>query len=272
MVKKRIIPAFLAAVLVVSNLSMISVISVAAEDSHPARLVDYAGLLNDSESSELETKLDQISENYDCDVAIVTEESIGGEDIPAYADDFFDYNDYGMGEDNSGILLLVAMSERKWWMSTHGSAIDIFTDKGQEYITEQFKPSLSDGDYYEAFDTFTNLCERFIVQAQEGEPYDVDNMPEEPMSAIWFLISLGAGFVIALVITGIMRGQMKSVHMKQDAADYLQKDSLHITRTRDMFLYHQLSRTAKPKNDSSGGSSTHTSSSGETHGGSGGSF
>ena len=53
-----------------------------------------------------------------------------------YADDFFDYNDYGMGEDKSGILFLITMSERKWCISTHGEAIQIFTDAGQEYMTD----------------------------------------------------------------------------------------------------------------------------------------
>ena len=72
----------------------------------------------------------------------------------AYADDFYDYNDYGMGDDNSGILLLLTMSERKWKMSTHGDAIRIFTDAGQEYMSDKFVSSLTDGDYYEGFTEF----------------------------------------------------------------------------------------------------------------------
>ena len=275
MMKKKIIPGFLAAALTVSGLFVVPAVSVeAAEDSHPVRLVDYAELLDDTEYTELESKLDRISEEYDCDVAVITEDSIDGEDEVAYADDFFDYNDYGMGEDKSGVLFLITMSERKWCISTHGAAIDIFTDRGQEYISGEIKPSLSVGDYYEAFDTFADLCEQFIIQAESGEPYDVDNMPEKSMSpAVWIPVSLGIGLVISLIITGVMRGQMKSVRRKPDAADYMQKDSLHITRKNDLFLYHQISRSAKPKNeDSGGGSSTHTSSSGETHGGSSGSF
>lgn len=157
---------------------MVPAVSVeAAEDSHPVRLIDYAELLDDTEYTELESKLDRISEEYDCDVAVITEDSIDGEDEVAYADDFFDYNDYGMGEDKSGVLFLITMSERKWCISTHGAAIDIFTDRGQEYISGEIKPSLSAGDYYEAFDTFADLCEQFIIQAESGEPYDVDNMP-----------------------------------------------------------------------------------------------
>ena len=38
---------------------------------------------------------------------------------------------------------------------------------------------------------------------------------------------------------------MKTVHMKPDAADYMKDGSLHINRSRDIFLYHQVTRTAK---------------------------
>ena len=279
MLKRKIIPAFLASVLAISatagvSAEVFSENAYAAEELHTVRLVDYAGLLEDDEAETLEEKLDQISEDYDCDVVIVTEESIDGADPTVYADDFYDYNDYGTGDDNSGILLLLTMSERKWKMSTHGDAIRIFTDAGQEYMSDKFVSSLTDGDYYEGFTEFADLCEEFIIQAQNGEPYDVENMPDDSISAgFLFLMSLAVGFVLALIVSVVMRCQMKTVHMKPDAADYMKAGSLHINRSRDMFLYNHVTRTAKPKNeDSGGGSSTHTSSSGETHGGSGGSF
>ena len=279
MLKRKIIPVFLASVLAVSGMAgfstgIVSENVFASEEAHTQRLADFADLLDADQEEELETKLDQISEDYDCDVVIDIEESIDGAEPMDYADDFFDYNDYGMGSDKSGILLLLTMEERKWWISTHGEAIQIFTDAGQEYISDQFVSCLSDGDYYEGFTKFADLCEEFIVQAQNGEPYDTGNLPEETLPFyITFLIALAIGFVIALIISVVMRSGMKTVHMKPNAADYMKSGSLHINRSRDMFLYHHISRTAKPKNDSSGGgSSTHTSSSGETHGGSGGSF
>ena len=245
------------------------------QDRQLPRLVDDADLLTDSEEQELNTELDEISEKQQCDVVVVTENSLDGKSAQDYADDFFDYNDYGMGEDKSGILFLITMSERKRCISTHGEAIQIFTDAGQEYMTDNFGSYLSDGEYYEGFMKFADLCEEFIIQAQSGEPYDVENLPEEtiPFYMI-FLISLVVGFVSALIVTGVMRSRMKTVHMKPDAADYMKDGSLHINRSRDIFLYHQVTRTAKPKEESSGGggSSTYTSSSGETHGGSSGSF
>ena len=273
--KKKIIPLFLAAAVSVSGvlpIGAVQPVTVMAENGHPARLVDNAGLLDEDEALELESKLDEISQEYDCDVVILTEETINGAEPMDYADDYFDYEGYGMGEDNSGILFLITMSERKWWISTHGEAIYDFTDAGQEYMAEQFQSDLSDGYYYDSFTTFTDLCQEFLVQAQTGEPFDKGNLPEKPLSPWALPISIGIGLVLALIITGIMRGQMKTVRMKPDAADYMVDGSLQITRSNDVFLYHQVTKTAKPKDDDSGGSSVHTSSSGETHGGSGGSF
>lgn len=279
MLKRKIIPVFLASVLAVSGTTGFSVgvfseNVYASEEVNTQRLADFADLLDADQKEELEVKLDQISENYDCDVVVDIEESIDGMDPTAYADDFFDYNDYGMGNDKSGILFMLTMSERKWAISTHGEAISIFTDAGQEYITDNIVSYFSDGDYYEGFTQFADLCEKFIVQAQSGEPYDTGNLPEEEIPFyISFLIALVIGFVIALIVSLVMRSGMKTVHMKPDAADYMKAGSLHINRSRDMFLYHHVTRTEKPKNDNSGGgSSTHTSSSGETHGGSSGSF
>lgn len=279
MLKRKIIPVFLASVLAVSGTTGFSVgvfseNVYASEEANTQRLADFADLLDADQKEELEVKLDQISENYDCDVVVDIEESIDGMDPTAYADDFFDYNDYGMGNDKSGILFMLTMSERKCAISTHGEAISIFTDAGQEYITDNIVSYFSDGDYYEGFTQFADLCEKFIVQAQSGEPYDTGNLPEEEIPFyISFLIALVIGFVIALIVSLVMRSGMKTVHMKPDAADYMKAGSLHINRSRDMFLYHHVTRTEKPKNDNSGGgSSTHTSSSGETHGGSSGSF
>ena len=267
MLKRKIIPVFLASVLAVSGTTGFSVgvfseNVYASEEANTQRLADFADLLDADQKEELEVKLDQISENYDCDVVVDIEESIDGMDPTAYADDFFDYNDYGMGNDKSGILFMLTMSERKWAISTHGEAISIFTDAGQEYITDNIVSYFSDGDYYEGFTQFADLCEKFIVQAQSGEPYDTGNLPEEEIPFyISFLIALVIGFVIALIVSLVMRSGMKTVHMKPDAADYMKAGSLHINRSRDMFLYHHVTRTEKPKNDNSGGgSSTHTSS------------
>ena len=102
MLKKKIIPVFLASVLTVSGTTgfvteAFSENVYAAEEVHTERLADFADLLDDGQKEELEAKLDQVSEDYGCDVVVVTEETLDGAVPQDYADDFFDYNDYGMG-------------------------------------------------------------------------------------------------------------------------------------------------------------------------------
>ena len=66
---------------------------------------------------------------------------------------------------------------------------------------------------------------------------------------------------------------LKNVKFKKDATDYTAPGSLDISYRADNFLSRTVDRQAKPKDsDGSGGSSTHVSSSGTTHGGSSGKF
>ena len=53
--------------------------------------------------------------------------------------------------------------------------------------------------------------------------------------------------------------------------DYVKAGSMNIVDNQEWFLYQNIVKTEKPKDNdkSSGGSSTHTSSSGSTHGGGG---
>ena len=81
------------------------------------------------------------------------------------------------------------------------------------------------------------------------------------------------GLAVAFVITAMMKSQLKSVRFQSEAANYVKKDSMKVTQSKDLFLYRNVDRREKPKeSSSSGGSSTHTSSSGTTHGGGGGKF
>ena len=88
------------------------------------------------------------------------------------------------------------------------------------------------------------------------------------------MISFVAGLVIALIIVACMISKLKSVHMQAAAGNYVKDGSVDISEMRDLYLYSNITKRARPKNDSNngGGSSTHISSSGETHGGTSGKF
>ncbi len=231
------------------------------------RLVDEAGLLSYTECAAIEKQLDALSTQYGLDVVIVTTQSTGGSTPMEYADDYFDYNDYA----SDGVLLLVSMEESDWWISTTGHGIQAFTDAGIAYIGDQVVPYLSDGEYAGAFTAFADLCDQFLAQAKNGDPFDTHNLPKEPFKPVRnVIVALIIGLAAAFFATGSMKKKLKSVVQKAQANDYVTPGSLQITQSRDFHLYTHLNRVEKAQ--SSGGSSTHTSSSGTTHGGGGGKF
>jgi uncharacterized protein len=264
---KKIVSILLVTVLVFA----ISASLVLAADRAP-RLVDDADLLTNGEESRLLSMLDEISERQQLDVIVVTADTLGGKSPAAYADDYFDYNGYGFGANHDGVLLLVSMEDRDWYISTTGYGITAFTDKGIEYMSDRFIDDLSAGWYADAFSTYAELCDDFITQAKTGAPYDRGNLPKEPFPfGMSLIIAIVIGLVVAFIVTGSMKAQLKSVRFKAEAKDYVKKDSLQITEARDFFLYRHVSRVKKD-NDRSGGSRTHVSSSGRSHGGGGGKF
>lgn len=235
------------------------------------RLMDTADLLSDAEEEKLLSDLDEVSGRQKLEVAIATVDTLEGGDIASYADDLYDHCRFGYGADRDGILLLVSIEDREWYMSTCGYGITAFTDAGIQYIGAQIKDDLSDGDYAEAFRSFAQNCDKFITQARTGRSFDKSNLPREPMSAIWIPISLIVGIAIAVIVVGVMKASLKTVRFQPEAKDYVRDGSMHITQSRDLFLYRTIDRRERPK-DNDSGSSTHTSSSGTTHGGGGGGF
>lgn len=242
-------------------------------DENLSRVIDDADVLSDSVEAELTKKIEQIISEHGIDVVLLTIESLDGKSSMVYADDFYDENGYGIGNENDGVLLLISQQDREYWISTTGLGIDIFTDYGIEYIGEEITSYLSDDDYENACEEFVELSEDFIIQAETGEPYDVGNQ-KKTLASYLILIGIGLliGLIAAIIVVCIMKSQMKSVKYNNNANCYALKDTMKIQKSRDIFLYKHVDKTKKPEPSSSGGSSTHHSSSGTSHGGGGGKF
>lgn len=237
------------------------------------RVVDNANLLAEDEKQALANKLNEISERQQLDIVVVTVNSLEGKTPQEYADDYYDYNGYGFGENNDGCLLLISLEDRDWHISTTGYGITAFTDAGIEYIGKQLVDDMGDGKWSKAFTRFADLADDFVTQAKSGTPYDTGNLPKNVGSIIKsILVSLAIGLIAAFFLTDkISKKYTKAVRQKADAKDYLVNGSLQVTGSYESFSHTSVSRTPIPK-ESSSGSSTHTSSSGTTHGGGGGKF
>ena len=271
---KRISSALVIFLFCVSMIGSVFKVDAHAEGSR-SYVIDNADLLDASQERKLNAQLEKIQKNWQFDVVILTVYSTGEKDVTAYADDFFDYEGYGP----DGILLLIDMGSRQWALSTAGTGIEAFTDAGQEYIQEQFKPYLSAGKFYKAFKSFADNCDLFLKKAAKGHPYDVGYLPKAPLPLYWIPLSIGIGMIFAFLVCQSSANSLKTIHRQPHAGSYVKKDSLKMAESRDLFLYRNITRTRRETQEKrsgsgggGGGSSVHTSSSGRSHGGSSGSF
>ena len=272
---KKLISILSAAIMLLTPLT-VSANSTIPDTRQLPRLVDNADILSTSEEDTLLAKLDDISQEHECDVVIVTVDSLDGKTATMYADDFYDYNGYGMGDGYSGILLLLSMEGRDYAVSTYGSAIHDFTDAGQNFLMNEYVlPEFKNDNWVKGFNAFADECDDFLTQAENGSPYDTENLPKgEFPFAKKILYSIVAGLAIAVIAVVCMKAQLKSVKMQNLATEYVRPNSMKVTHSNELYLYNKVSKTAIPKDNGGGshGSSTHSSSSGRSHGGSSGKF
>lgn len=245
-------------------LSMVGTMTVQATDAKPSRMEDYADLLDSTEELNIRNMLDEVSQELAFDIVIVTTNSTDGKSAQAYADDFFDYNGYGYGENYDGVLLLINMEYREWYISTTGYGMEAITNSEVQEIGGELVEYLSYGDYEGAFTAFADLIEEEVNAERDSEVLDVGEI------LFRLLIAAVIGMGLAFIPMTVMKKKMNNVAMKNEASDYLKRDRIQIKENRDMFLYSTVSRQRKPKENSSGGG--HIGSSGRSHGGGGGRF
>lgn len=289
-----------------SNENTTVAVSELIYDEKLPRVVDNADLLDEDEENELNKMCLDIIKTYGADAVIVTVNGTDYKSAEEYADDYYDYNGYGVGPECDGVLLLVDMESRNWHISTTGSCIYSVGDYGIDALSSNFLPLLSDGDYFECFSTFLNDLPEWVYT----EDYSDDNnyygnddyevyppgyiypddtvIRPEPMSRVSknFVIVLISFFFASLfsaLIAFLLSRQMKTTGLKKSSDMYIANGGLHLTDSRDLFLYSNTSMRPRPKptntgggfgshNSGSGGVSVHTGSSGTSHGGGGGGF
>lgn len=260
-----------------------------AQESTLPQVIDGAGLLDSMQEQSLEEAAKALRDRYQMDVVILTLKSLDRKTPQEYADDFYDYYGYGIGEKKSGVLFLLSMEERDWYISTCGDAIYALTDYGIQQVGSAAVEYLSRGDYYSAFVVYLNALETYMKAYQNGSPidgyanYSGSYYHGDRENVVYYdqpytpnlMISIGVGLLIATITLLCMRGAMNTKRAQRSASEYMVRGSYNLRTQRDIFLYSRVSKTRRETDSGGhggGGSSIHHSSGGHSHGGGGGKF
>lgn len=242
------------------------------------RVIDNANRLTEDEEKLLTNELNSLSDKYDMDIVVyLSVDKSFGDDIVSEGCEFYDNNGYGYGDDHRGLLLIVNYEEGIFDVITTGQQV---RDKYDSYIESCYNAmqnSLGNNDF-NAIRIFEDWVDtRFISYNDEQKE---DFVIKKPNNIARDLTVSGIVSAIFTAITGLfLKRQLKSEGKKAGASNYIDKNSFHLTRAGDVFLYRTTSRrrikTRSNNNNfsSSGGGGSHishTSSSGISHGSGGG--
>lgn len=246
--KKRIVP-ILAAVLI--TVSAVWPFGVSALTDN--RIFDNAGLLTQSEAAKLEFRLLNIGGKTGTSVVIVTERGVAS--LSSYAERFYDNNMSG-----DGVILLYCPDKNEAYIDAVNRCRNVFGENEREALFDDLTPFIRSENYYGAFTCFADRCEvELLSYLAENGSLD-DNSSVSLFTLL--VISIIVGILIGFIAVFVMRSKLKTVRFNRDADNYTVNGSLNIAESRDLFLYRNIVRTAKPKpqNSSSGSGSSHSGS------------
>ncbi|MBQ0004718.1 MAG: TPM domain-containing protein [Clostridiales bacterium] len=247
--------------------------------SNSNRIIDSADLLTDYEEQQLELSLADWCDTNQFDIVVLTEygnrsNDDGSSALTQRADDYFDYNGYGYGENYDGCILVIDMGSREACISTSGYGETAITDFGIESLLDDIVGELAYENYYDAIsDCFIDSVEWMYDQAKSGNVYDYSSASEYSFSDAapgMFGFALIPSLLASFGMASRKKRQLKSVRKKHEAHNYVRPGSMQLYREYDRFLYSNVVATPKPKDNDGGhmgGSTIHTSSSGRSHGG-----
>ena len=247
-------------------------------------VTDSAGILTETQRQELENMAAGISEKYQCGVYIVTTQDyteFKRGSISNCAEEIYDRYLHGFGETGDGILLLLSMSDRDYWVDVHGSFGNYaFPYEVNDELDESFLRYFRNDDWYGGFKSFLVFAEQLLVPAVQGYPAYLESLQqhrdeqEKVVAGAKGVGSVFAGLLTALGVCSGMKRQMKTAREKDDADEYMTPTSPHMKIVQDHFLNRTRTVQVIPQEsrDSGGYSGGHSGGGFSGHSGHGGKF
>lgn len=137
-------------------------------------VTDYTNTLSETEQQQLERKLATFDDSTSTQIAVVIMKSVGSYDINDYAQRLGRAWGIGQKSKNNGIVVLVAIGDRKVSIQTgygvEGALPDVIT---HEIIQIDILPNFKGGNYYAGLDAGTDD----IIKYVKGE-YKSDKKPQ----------------------------------------------------------------------------------------------
>jgi uncharacterized protein len=165
-INMRLFKFFIGCFLILFSFHSVKAQNVLPKPITPVLVTDQAGVLSPEQLQALENKLVAIDDSSSNQIAVVILSTLEGNPIEEYATKLFRSWGIGNKKTNNGILLLVAIQDKKIRIEVgygmEGAIPDITANS---IIDNDIKPAFREGAYYEGIDKATDD----IAKAAVGE-------------------------------------------------------------------------------------------------------
>ena len=236
---------------------------------NPHRFVnDYANVLTESEEQTLEEQLATIDRGTTVQIAVVTIKTSGNVPLTDYAHQLFQKWGIGQKGKDNGLLLTVAISDRKSEITVGYGLEGAVTDADARHILQNvLRPYFKDGKYYSGLMASTDSLHRLTLGLYK---FESNGLPEEEIekeeSNFFFSIMNFAGdhpriFAVLLIIfiflIGLLRAfildtyfQLESYIAHKIGGTYLEKHKIKLVSRKEREEQRELERKNRDDSDS----------------------
>lgn len=226
------------------------------------KVYDFANILRDSEEEVLREMALDFYDETGFDLVIVTDSFYNqdDEDNFAYAQDFYDYNDFGIDDKYySGVLIFrnAYPSYPYYNIRLFGEAQLYFSGRRTETILDNTSSLIAGKDYNGAFTKVINYLNEYYEDgiSSEFKGYKInENGALVAPYRFPIFIALIVSFLFTYFYISHYVNKNKMVFKAKLAYDYLDKDSLRYKVKENKFLYSTTKTIHRSSSSGSGGS------------------
>jgi uncharacterized protein len=241
----------------IDNHNLNSILNTRLVDAN-SKVYDYAELLSDEEEEILRTMALEFYKETGFDMVIVTDSfyNYDDEDNYGYAQNFYDYNDFGLDDKYySGVLILRNNYPDYpfYAIRTFGEAQLYFGGKRTEQVLDDTVKYIAGKRYFAAFNYVINEFDEYYEEgiSSEYKKYKINKNGDLVAPYRFpFIIAPLIAIIVTYIFISVNVKKNKMIYKSTLANDYLDSNSIKYRVKNNEFLRSNTTRI--PKNTSSG--------------------
>lgn len=192
---------FLFFFLAVAFLGQSQTVAIPEKPNIETSLYDFGtNVMSASEKQIIEQKLIRYADSTSTQIVVILIPTTGGEQIARFATDLGHKWGVGQKGNDNGVILLVAVDDRKVTIQTGYGVEHLLTDALSRRIIEtQITPEFKNGNYFSGIDKATSS----IIEILSGEYQNTNSDGETSPSSVIFLVVM---VVVILIVFSRFKG------------------------------------------------------------------